>query len=148
MKIPQQKTREELERDACLQPGTYPFEVSKADESVSKKGTDMFAIEITVYDNDNHARKLKDWLGLWQGGELKMLDFVEAVGLTDKWATGELKAIDMLGMSGYVRTNIKNDPNFGARAQVQKYVPTPKDAVKREPAAVFTPSVNDADLPF
>jgi len=61
------RTQKELDVMSLLSPGTYVFEVSKAEETVSKNGNPMIALDLKIFDDSGNVRKIKDWLVFIEG---------------------------------------------------------------------------------
>lgn len=147
------KSREELELELCLKPGKYPFEINSADEKKSGAGNDMFALDITVYDNDNKPRKMKAWVGTWN--DLDLLNFMECIGLGPEWSADTVTANMLLGRSGYCKTTItkpKPDSDYGPQVKVSKWIALVDGEVApvivpSEPVAAGAP-LSDDDIPF
>lgn len=138
-----------------LPEGDYPFEVLSAEEKDNAKSANgkMFAIKLAVIDGDGKRHLVKDWLGAWNYGLLKIQALCESVGLEEAFATGTLEASDLLGATGTVHTGI-GEYNGKPQVNVKWYVPEPNHGygkVKPAPVAarVAVPVVVDPnDLPF
>lgn len=119
----QAKTREQIQDEKILPAGEYPFEVIKAEEGRSKKGNDMISLTLKVFPDNGQPRLVNDWIGSWTGGEEKILGFCEATGITELYASGVFGASDCIGLSGYAKLRVQQDEQYGAKNQVQLYVP-------------------------
>lgn len=124
----QPKTRKEIESDLVLQPGIYDFECVKAEETVSKSGNQMLAIEIRVFKPDGSTTNMRDWLLPIDGMPMeKLLNFCDSVGLSGAFESGKLSAHDLIKRTGVVKTFVKEDPEYGMQARVANYIPYEDD---------------------
>ena len=114
------KDKQQIRDEKVLPAGEYAFQVSKAIDSVSKKGNDMIALTLAIQSADG-KRFVNDYL-LPTFPE-KILGFCEATGMVDLYASGVFVASDCIGREGYVKLKIKDDPQFGIKNEVHFYVP-------------------------
>ena len=157
-----QLKEEQLAR--TLAEGDYAFEIISAVEKPNVKSSNgmMIALTMAVFDDDGRKHLVKDWLGAWNYGLIKIQALAESVGLLDEFISGELEAEALVGLSGEVHTKV-GEYNGKPQASVSWYIPCrpDKEGVKHTPkprttantatAKVFdTAEVNDAneDLPF
>lgn len=146
------QTEKEIDDELLLADGVYDFEVTKAEDAVSKKGNSMVAITLRVFAPDGSTRILNDWLLPAPAlSKKKLARFCRSVGLEKQYDAGKVTAMDCEGRSGKVVIKRKTDPEYGEQARVETYEPAgsssrPTAPVKddRQPAAVPAP----ADCPF
>lgn len=135
----------EQEKAKLLAPGDYTFQVISSEAGKSKKGQDMFTLKLAVYDADGRKRPVKDWVGEWDWTKLKGL--CDSVGLSGKYADGEVDAEDLIDTVG--RLKIKhavNTMNGKNELKVAFYIPVrPGSAPVSLPAGVAVPPPPPAD---
>lgn len=119
------QTEEDLKRAALLAPGTYDFEVTSAEEALSKKAKergesepDMIALKLRIF-SDNGERTVRDWLMPSMGFKLK--HFADTTGLAAAYTAGTLCAEDCKGRSGRVILVIKDSEQYGPQSNVKDY---------------------------
>jgi hypothetical protein len=117
------KTKEQIQDEKVLPEGEYQFQVSNAKETVSKKGSDMIALTLSVTAADGSKRVVRDWL--LDNQHEKLMGFCEATGISDLYASGKLGATDCLGLKGYAKLKVENSKQFGPQNKVAFYVPKP-----------------------
>jgi hypothetical protein len=160
------KTKEELSN--LLPDGIYEFSVLSAEETVSKKGNDMIALKLEVYDDGNgKTSKVPDWLVNSEKTLRKVLGFCEATGILDIYNSGQLTADHCTGKSGRVKLVVQDaQDNFPAKNSVDYYVagsklplapvnrraaPTGAKPARKGAAAYPDPNAQgqpDEDIPF
>jgi Protein of unknown function (DUF669) len=101
------KTDEELATENLLQPGDYDFEVSDAEETISKAGNSMIKMKVKVFDDLGSYRVVFDYL--MESVAYKLKHAAKAVGLGDAYERGELEAYDFINRSGRCKINIQKD---------------------------------------
>ncbi len=140
------KTEQELMAYQLLQPGTYPFSVTKAEECVSKSGNEMIKLTITIWETAGSSRQIFDYL--LEAMPLKLRGFALATGMPEKYNSGEIKASDCENKEGYVQIGIepgkpKEDGTlYPARNSVKAYT-----TLKEEIMKPVDNGLND-DIPF
>lgn len=93
------KTEKELLEMNLIPPGDYAFEVLDAQDKQSKKGSDMIELTLGVFVGDSR-RLITDFLLDAMPG--KLFHFCQYTGLAGKYASGDLKAEDCLGKTGFL----------------------------------------------
>lgn len=149
----QPKTREELDSELLIEPGTYKFQVMKANDAYSKAGNEMIKLELKIWDNNGHERIVFDYLLEAMGHKLR--HFCESCEVLDKYESGELRAFDLPGRTGQlVLLKESERPNpqggyFPAKNSVKDYV---GHSVNGKPAATQAGAVgesfDDDKIPF
>lgn len=147
------KSEEEIKKNSSqfesLPPGDYPFTVLESKEEISKSeknnGKTMCAVKLNVhgphYDRFVFDR-FSDWLA-----EHKMKHFLEAVGLGEKYVSGNIDATNNAweGRTGWVKIKIrKDDSKFNGQNEVVDYIVKNKEAA---PATTPKPPEDDS-VPF
>ena len=156
-----QLKEEQLAR--TLAEGAYAFEIISAVEKDNAKSSNgkMIALSLAVFDGDGRKHLVKDWLGAWNYGLIKIQALAESVGLLDEFIAGEIEAEMLVGLSGEVHTKI-GEYNGKPQASVSWYIPAVSDSMKAKYAprpkvaktagteVIDAAEVNDAneDLPF
>jgi hypothetical protein len=121
----QSKSEEDLKRESLLAAGTYDFEVTKAENAISKKAkqagateSDMIALTLRVF-SENGERTIRDWLMPSMG--FKLLHFAETTGLLGSYGAGNMTADDCVGRSGRVVLTVKDSAEYGPQNNVKDY---------------------------
>ena len=124
--------------------GTYDNEVSEAEETESKAGNEMTALQIFIFNADGGRRKVFDYLVASEGSAWKIRHFAASCGLLPEYEKGTLMANEMVGRTGkcVIRTQKAKD-NYPAKNVVQDYVKV-AGATRSAPAA--RPKTIAADL--
>lgn len=91
-------TEEQIAASGLLQEGIYDFTIVSAEETQSQAGNDMFALKLNVFEGDGSARVILDWVMPSFAKKYKHLH--DALGLLDKYASGETLASDLKDKSG------------------------------------------------
>lgn len=122
------KTKQQIQDEKTLPEGVYPFKVTKAVDGRSKKGDEMIALTLQCYQDNGPARLVNDRLGAWAFGQEKILNFCEATGIVELYASGIFSATDCEGLEGYVKLGIETSDQYGTKNVVKNYVPEPAKA--------------------
>jgi hypothetical protein len=143
------KTKAEIEEEkrafaegGLLPNGWYDFEVMHAEEKTSKAGNEMIALKLRVFNPLGGEKHVYDYL--LESNSIKMFDFCESVGLTDKYEAGTLSADDCIERAARVKiaTDSKNK-DYAPKNVVKAYAAV--QAVGPSPAAA---APDDDDIPF
>jgi len=138
------KSEQELLEELVVPAGRYPYEVYKAEDTVSKKtGNEMIKLHIKFWDNKGKVHNVFDYL--LSSMMFKLIHFAETTGLGDKYKSGNLEASDCIGKAGICEIVIQQaDDKFPMRNAVKDYV---ADAGIKKPEKVEEDFV-DSDIPF
>jgi hypothetical protein len=110
----QPKSESEIINAGLLEEGIYDFNVSYAEDKVSRAGKDMIELKLTVFDKEGKEKIIRDYL--LEAMSFKLRHFCEVTGLIEKYNKGEFTADDCLGKSGKVSIKIQKgdvNPNGG-----------------------------------
>lgn len=129
--------------------GEYDFEVVEAAEAVSKAGNEMTKLTLKVWYDDGKTARVWDYLVAGPKSTWKIKQFCEAVGLGDRYNTGEIQAIDFEGRQGRVKIATQEaSGNYPAKNVVGEYVdngepvmPAPSNGGRHQP-------IPDDEIPF
>ena len=139
------RTDEEIAASGLLQEGIYDFEITLAEEKVSKNGADMFALKLNVFESDGSARVIRDWVLPDFPKKYKHLH--DACGLLALYNSGETKPSDLEGKSGKLLLGIGKpytDNNGNERVNN-----TVLDYIKRENATASSAKKEEIEeIPF
>lgn len=144
------KTEKEIAEEGLLTAGEYDFEVTGAEETESKKGNEMVALKVRVFDMDGRGHQILDWLVSIDSSAYKNRHFAEATGLLDEYESGNLPASIMIGKTGRCKVVIKKDTTgqYGDKNGIADYL-KPKVASTRRAAPAKSVSADlDDEIPF
>ena len=118
------KSEAEVNTGGALWPrGEYDFEVVAAEETVSKSGNEMIALELDIYDSAGKSKRIFDYLVGIPEAQFKVRHFAAAVGLLAQYETGELGDEMLEGRTGRCKINIKKGTDgFADNNAVADYV--------------------------
>jgi hypothetical protein len=134
--------------------GAYDFEVSTAEDAISKKGSEMIVLELLVFDEHGNHKKLKDWLV--ESLPVKLKHACAAVGLHAAYENGNVASFDFVGRTGRLMLGIQKQDGFPDRNNVTGYVPAaeaaarpaaPRPAAARPPPSSATSKSEGAHQP-
>lgn len=139
------KTEEQLEREMLFEEGEYDFEITKAEERLSKSGNPMLELKLNVFDENGNKRIISDYLltsSAWM--EFKLRHAAFACGLGEQYETGSLGEHDFNGRSGKCKIGIqKASGDYPAKNVVQDYIVSENAA----PLNGSEPFIDD-EIPF
>ena len=144
-KTPEEVKREEQERKLArlLPEGVYDFEVTQAEDQVSKKGNEMIHLTLRVYSAEGHPVLIDDWL--LEAMAHKLRHFADATGLTATYDTGNLTAFECVGVCGKVKIKQEKKGEYDPKCVVRDYVVS-KDA-KPSPRPAARPTARPSEPP-
>ncbi len=93
-------TKKELDEMGLLPDGFYLYEVTNAENAVSRAGKEMIKLTLKIWDMNGRQRILSDYL--LESMPKKLFAFCESNSMLDKYDTGTLNAHDCVGKSGQV----------------------------------------------
>jgi hypothetical protein len=150
------KTAAEIEiekaKSGAWPKGVYDFEVADAQDSISKSGNEMIVLDLLVYNQHGHQRKMKDWL--LELMPVKLHQACQSVGLHAEYEQGTVQAHFFVGRSGKLHLGIDKKEGFDDRNKVTGYVPvapTPKGMGRPQAVARPAPRANvdlNDEVPF
>lgn len=123
------KTDKELAEEKLLPEGEYGFEISGAEEKISKAGNDMIVLTVRVFKDDGSFILVTDYL--LESIMYKINHACKACGLFDKYELGELSARDFIGKTGHLKLVIQKDKNgeYPDKNSIKDYI-VPKEGEK------------------
>lgn len=87
--------------------GTYPCEIIKCDEKVSKSGNKMFECVVKLYNDQGHTTNVFSYLIAEGRAAWQLRSAAESFGLLDKYNAGDLDDLDFHGRSAYAVVGIQ-----------------------------------------
>jgi hypothetical protein len=99
------KTEKELAEEALLQKGVYAFSISEAKETTSKKGDQMIAMTLDIWEGETKRATVYDYLV--EEMRFKLRHLCDGVDLMDKYNSGTITAGDLIGKAGNCKIDIK-----------------------------------------
>lgn len=102
------KTQEEIAAMRLKPEGAYAFDIADAKDGVSKSsGKEMIVLDVNLYDASGSIFQIRDWLVPGTSfGDKKIFEACRCMGLSSKYATGQINAEDFLGRSGWAKVKI------------------------------------------
>ncbi len=148
---------EENSNDPTYEPwpdGVYDYEVREADETTSKQGNEMIALQLWVFNKTGQRRVVFDYLVSSEKAAWKIKSFAASCGLLRRYENGELDAEEIVGQCGkLVLATQKATMEWPAKNTVKAYekaearADAPRTA--RAPAREKTPAGDiDDEIPF
>jgi hypothetical protein len=115
------KSEKEIAEANLVTPGTYDFEVVSASDDLSKSGNEMIKLKLRIFTDDGE-RTVFDYL--LEAIPHKFRHFFDAIGMIDKYDSGEVSAIDCAGVAGKVKIGIQKDKSgtYADRNTVLDYI--------------------------
>jgi hypothetical protein len=149
----QPKDEKQLAEEGMLPAGAIcDFEVTEAEDAVSRAGNEMIALKLKVWRPNGSTMILRDWLVSTQQG--KVLAFAKATGTRDAYDAGEFDARDLTGKCGKLKVGVEDaQGDFPARNKVASYIAADKTEPRQErqaPRGGHAQATNplDDDIPF
>ena len=134
--------------------GVYDFEVKEAEETQSKAGNDMIALQLWVFNKAGQRRIVFDYLVSSEKAAWKIRSFAASCGMLRRYEDGELDAEEIVGQCGkLVLATQKADMEWPAKNTVKAYEKAEAKAAAprtaRVPAREKTPAGDiDDEIPF
>jgi len=152
------KKEEELKKSNLLEKGVYDFEILKAEDTISKAGNEMIKLLLKVFAKDGSSILVNDYL--LESVEFKIKHCCEAIGASEKYATGDMVADDFISGTGQMMIKIdkgklKDDGSgdyYPDRNSVADYLPTltseQKKTLERNHGIKRVKDALDDEVPF
>ena len=142
------KTEQEIASAGLLPAGDYGFEVTSAEDKVSKAGNEMVELKVKLFGPDGDTTVF-DYLIDGERSAFKVRHFAEATGMLGQYERGDMPAHLMVGKTGRCKVSITKDksgqyPDKNGIADYIKAANAP--APSRRPVA--PPQDLDDDIPF
>jgi len=103
------RTDKEFQDMKLMEPGEYAFTVSEAVETYSQAGNEMIKLTLKVINNLGRVYTINDFLLDSDAMGFKIRHLCDAVGLIDKYESGEINAKDILNKRGMAKISIQKD---------------------------------------
>lgn len=143
------KTEKEITEENLLPEGRYDFEISGAEETLSKKGNEMIKLMVRVYKPDGKFNIVTDYL--LESMLYKLLHCCEACDLMAQYESGRLSADDFIGKTGQLKLVVKIDEtgNYPDQNSIKDYVVDKNKPITKNPLQEVLDEANDDDeIPF
>ena len=153
------KSREDLAKASLTPPGEYDFEIMRAEETTSKAGNAMIKLKLRVFV-ENGEIHVYDYL-VAGGMEYKLANFCDAIGRSEDYDAGNIKADSLEGCGGKLKLVIEEavkDEDTGevkwpAKNAVKTYIAGKKGQEKMAERRVKTApkaavKTDDEEIPF
>ncbi len=139
---------EQAIREAMLLPaGDYDFEVLDAEDKISKSGNEMIVVKLAVFRANGSRQYVTDFL--MEKLAFKLRHFCYAVGVGDKYESGDLAAEHVKGRAGRVKIQIEEQEGYPPKNIAKDYIPVVVDAKPAPAAAPKKPAESSDDsVPF
>lgn len=105
----QPKTEKEISEERLLPEGQYGFEVSTAEDKISKAGNEMLEVTLKVFKSDGGFILVTDYL--MESIAYKLRHAADACGLLHEYDSGVLVADNFVGKTGELKLKIQKDKN-------------------------------------
>jgi hypothetical protein len=107
-----------------LPEGIYSFKAGIAKDAVSKRGSEMIEVTLTITDASGTKSEIRDWFGAWNTS--KIVEFFHATGLQSIIERGEIRPSDLIGATGRCVVAIKPATGpYRESNEVKSYLPAP-----------------------
>lgn len=129
------KTEKEIQEEKNMPEGEYSFEISGAEDYVSKAGNEMIKLTVRVFKPDGSFNLVDDYLT--EKMLYKILHLCEAVNMQEKYASGVLEPEDFIGKQGKLKLVIQEGKDgYSDRNSIKDYITDasadiPKDALEK-----------------
>jgi len=141
------KSEKEIAEEKLLPEGTYPFEISKGEDKVSKSGNEMIELLVRVFKPDGNFLLVSDYL--LESMAYKLRHAAEACGLLHEYESGTLLGSNFIGKTGELKLGIQKDKNgtYPDKNVVKDYiVPKEGDSKKQPPKTGLDKLIDNDDL--
>ena len=143
------KTEKEIQEDNLLPEGNYSFEISGAEEKISKSGNEMIQLLIRVYKPDGKFNLINDYL--LESMAHKLRHCCESCGILDKYDAGALLADDFIGKTGNLKLSIQKDKTgaYPDKNSIKDYIVGEKVFIPKSPLQEALDEKDEDDtIPF
>lgn len=139
------KTDQQIAEESEFTPwkdGVYDFEITAAEDRLSKAGNEMIALTIKVYDVSGASRTVFDYL--LESVAYKLRNAASACGVLHLYDGGSLDASDFEGRTGKLKLGTQPAKDIYAAKNIVK------DYVIEKPKGKVTSAPGDLDdeIPF
>lgn len=115
------KTEEQIASENIWSAGVYGFEITHAENAISKSGNEMIKLTLRVFDAEGRERTMFDYL--LESMAYKLRHAAEACGLLERYNVGELDGYDFMGKAGSLKLSVRaNSQSRTKENSIQDYV--------------------------
>lgn len=142
------KSEKEIQEEKLLPKGEYPFQISQAEDKLSKAGNEMLVLTVRVYKPDGSFVLVNDYL--MESMAFKLRHAAEACGLLSEYDSGLLLPEMFIGKTGDCKLGIQVDKTgaYADRNTILDYIVPKNGAVKKPlPKDALTQVLED-EIPF
>jgi|DEB0MinimDraft_6_1074348.scaffolds.fasta_scaffold02419_12 hypothetical protein len=129
--------------------GTYPFQVTSAEDKVSKSGNEMIELKLYASSSDGSTTVVRDWL--LEAMAAKLRHFCYGTGLGETYMNGSIDASFCQGVQGYVvldrKPYTREDGTQGVKNVVKDYLKKdqwPASSKPKQASSAVTASASPA----
>lgn len=142
------KSEKELAEAGLWPAGTVDFEVLTAEDTTSRKGSDMIKLKVKLYNDSGASQTVFDYL--LDAMPHKLRHAAEAFGLLDEYEAGGFEAIDCEGKTGKCKIKVDKNEGYPDKNGISDYIPavTVGSIAKNTAKAKAAHNDLDDDLPF
>lgn len=130
--------------------GTYPCEIIKCEEKVSKQGNKMFETIVKIYDDSGRTTNVFCYLIAEGKAAWQLRAAAEELGVLDKYNAGELEDVDILGLESYAVVGIQKSEGYADKNIIKSFKANGGEkkaspAVKQKPISQSKGNFDDLD---
>ena len=114
------KTEKEIQEERLLPEGEYSFQISGAEDYISKAGNEMIKLTVRVFKPDGNFLLVDDYLS--EKMLFKILHLCQSTGLEDKYNEGVLNPNDLIGKSAMLKLGIQKSDGYPDRNSIKDYI--------------------------
>lgn len=93
--------------------GTYPFEITDAEEKKSKAGNDMLVIDLNIFTAEGRRIPVKDYIVPGTNyGDKKLFHFAQSIGIVAEYNARTISADSCRGRGGYAQIGTDKGKEF------------------------------------
>ena len=140
------RTEEETAMAGLLEAGTYDAEVIKAQETTSKAGNEMLALDLRIFGKNGAGdRIVYDYLLDTESMAFKLRHFCDSAGILHLYEAGAVEADKLIGKTVKAVIEVRKQKDFPPKNAVKDYLTHAQIENGGKAAKDAEP---DDDLPF
>lgn len=121
--------REELQRSGNnLTEGDVDFEIVKASDEISKTNNEMIKLTLKCFGPNKTSGFIFDYIS--STAQWKICQFLDSIGLSKKYESGNIDADSLVGMSGKAKL-VLDKKSDRPQIKIQEYYPS--KSINQEP---------------